>query len=440
MKAFLFLIYSCITVSAYAQLNYTKLSFQEAIILAGKEEKLLFIQFESESCIRCNDVANKGLDDAVLVSNIENSFIPILITKKHPDRQTIGKKYNMLSGFGILFVDHNGTLIHKFPQSTTLAGEYQKQLDIALSKLGETINLNDLEIQYRQSKSYGVLELLLNKRRSLNLTVDSLLEEYIRLVPSDSAQTYSVLHFLASMSPVLDSEPHKFLHRNPHAFNNMWSTLPFKERASINTGIINKSMKKAIADRNFSFATKVAAFARSSWKPDLVNGQKSYESNLIIYYKGVGDSATYLRETTAFTEKYLMSVKVDSILKIDSQRLAAIRPEHKERVELTGKGRVTFQTVTRFSPLAANYADRLQREAEIFYQYTNDPYFLSKAADWAQRAWEFFESPSVAKTYSLVLYKLGRLQEAKFMEQKSIEIQLKYDEGLKKFKGKQKVK
>src|SRR3990170_709828 len=126
----LFLIFLLNT--SFSQVNFEEISFNAALQKARSENKLVFLQIESDDCGQCNDVAEKGLSEKSLTEQINQLFICLKIDTTHTDRQKIQSVYNMNKGFGTLFIDYTGNLIHSFRKTTTNHNEYKKQIDVAL--------------------------------------------------------------------------------------------------------------------------------------------------------------------------------------------------------------------------------------------------------------------------------------------------------------------
>ena len=64
------LIYSFLS----AQVNFSSLSFSEALQKAKAESKLILLQFESADCKQCNDVANKGFESKEVGDKMNDAF------------------------------------------------------------------------------------------------------------------------------------------------------------------------------------------------------------------------------------------------------------------------------------------------------------------------------------------------------------------------------
>ena len=247
-----------------SQVSYFQGTLKEAMSKAANESKFVLLQFEAAECEHCNDVANKGLEHKEVADKLEQAFISLKITPDHPDRIQIANAYHFIpqKSFGTLFLDNNGTLLHSFLKTTSFYKEYLKQIDIALTRAGEVLQIGQLEKEYKNgNKSFGFLEMLLEKRKVLHLETDSLLEEYVQTLPVDSLKTVRTLVFIAKMAPMLDSKADRVLRGDHPAFRLAWYRMPTTVRSSINGQVIFKGMQKAIKERNEKLALRTAYFA-----------------------------------------------------------------------------------------------------------------------------------------------------------------------------------
>jgi len=289
------LVISALAKDSFPQLNFQNISFEQAILKSKQTGQFIFIQVESPTCIKCNEVAEKSFQNKELSEQLENTFVCIKITSSHPDRNQVESLYNMKNGFGSLFVANDKSLIHSFPMTTTFAAEYKKQIDMFFDKAGESIKIAELEKEYKSgNKSTGIIELLLLKRKSLNLETESLLDEYVTLLPEDSLKSETTLLFIAQMAPVIGTKADNLLRKNFNVFNKAWYSMPMEQRVNINNRIIYKSMKKAIEEKNESLAYRVATFARNTNDKNPQAGIKAFDMNMLNYYRETNDTINYL--------------------------------------------------------------------------------------------------------------------------------------------------
>ncbi len=424
-----FLLALLFPIALLAQIAFQQISFPKALKRSAETGQLIFLQFESSTCNHCNEVANKAFENKELSDQLEQTFICIKITPSHTDRETIGSLFNIKNGFGSLFIDQNKTLIHSFPKSTTQAIDYKDQIGMAIYKAGEEIRISELEKEYKKdNNNIGIMELLLKKRKSLNLETDSLLDAYVSILPPDSLKSVIPIVFIAQMAPVIGSKGDFEMHKNHDLFNKAWYTIPLSERLAINNLIIYKSMKKAVKEKNEAYAYRVASFARSTYTNHIRGADKAFDNNMINFYKEINDTINYMIRAVYYYDNYYMTVSVDSIKRMDSlRRLSQFK---KQTFAPANKGNTdTFRQVVKklvqYTPIAQSFTKELNKAAWNFYKITNDPQHISKALQWAKRANDFFENPEAMDTYARLLYKSGNKNEAINWEEKAIYLQVK---------------
>jgi hypothetical protein len=433
---FLFLLLSLLFFKLSSeQVNFSEIPFTDALQKAHSEGKIIFLQFEAADCYQCNDVANKGFENKEVADKINTTFFCLKINAQHPDRNKIATAYNINAdkGFGTLFIDNNGTVVHKFLKTTSFSKEYSDQVDIALMKAGENLKINELEKEYKNgNRTFGFLQSLLEKRRSLNFPTDSLLDEYIEALPDDSLKSVYTLGFIAQMTPLLDSKADIALRKDAIAFDKAWYTIPLQMRIRINNAIIYNSMSKAIKERNEKYAIRTAAFAQGTNGSNYLAGVKAYDKNLLRFYDETGDTTAYFRKSIAYLERYLLTVNPDSIKRIDSIRANQILMSGKKDTLREGNV-IKITNGIPYAPIAQNFARELNDGAYEFFKRTDNPYLLSIATDWAKKALQFYKSPQVLDTYAKLLYKQNQKEQAIEMMNEAIDLQQKHGLSTKQF-------
>lgn len=422
-----------IPVALFCQTPFRNISFEEALKLSAATGKMIFMQVESATCNRCNEVANKAFEDKELTTKLQQTLICIKMGQSDAGREIINKLYDVKESFGSLFIDQNKTLIHSFLKSTTRAAVYKEQIDLALYKSGEEIRINELEKEYRNgNKSSEMLEILLRKRKSLNLETDSLLDEYVASLPADSLKSLSKLAFIAQMAPIISSVADAQLRKNYTLFNKAWLSISFRDRVTINHHIANKSIQKAIRENNETYASTVASFARSTYSDQLQSGKKYYDQNMLKFYKETDDTEKYKHSAIDYYDNYYMTLSVDSIKRKDSiQRNSQFNKQRPTNITTaktdsgTFKQRQVIQFQFAYTPISQNFTSELNNAALSFYKMFDDSLTINKALLWSKRANEFYESSEAMDTYARLLYKTGNKTDAIRWEEKAIALQKK---------------
>lgn len=413
------------SISVHAQQLFGNLNLKEALQRADEQGKLVFLQFESDDCQQCNDVADKGLSDEKLQAMLRENFIVVKSRPGDPDRQQLAATYNMKRGFGSLFINAAGMLVHKYPMSTTFSKEYFNQVDIALQKAGESASITEWEKQYRAgNKSFGVLEQLLLHRRQLNMDTDPLLDEYVAALPRDSALSPTMLQFVASFAPVLQSKADLFLRANREAFNWAWFAMDGPTRVNINNRIIFKSMERAIREKNERSAYHAASFARGTFEQRTVAAEKAFYNNMLRFYEQTNDTVKYITRAREFYDQFYMTVSPDSLRHADSlNRNAVFRAAPKDTVREGGRTRVS--AIVPFRPIAQDYMRALNNAAWTYYRMSKSIPHMLTAHKWSQRALEFYKSPEALDTYAKLCYRLGQKTEAVIAMEEAIALRKK---------------
>lgn|GEM_PF-6667834 len=78
---------------ASAQFLPANTSLQQAFIQATQENKLIFVMIESAGCQQSNDVADKGLQDALVQRQLKDHFVALRISPVHPDLNYTSHKH-----------------------------------------------------------------------------------------------------------------------------------------------------------------------------------------------------------------------------------------------------------------------------------------------------------------------------------------------------------
>ena len=426
MKKILFLPFIFLAISASCQVNFENLSFDGALQKSKQTGKLIFAQFESDGCLQCNEVADKAFENQKLSELLEQTFICIKIAADNPDRTQIASKYNKRGdSFGSMFISSDGTLIHTYMGSSTSIKTYEEHVDKALTKAGEGLRVSELEKLYTSgNKNPGLLELLMQTRRTLSLATDSLLEEYITLLPADSFKSERTLAFIAEMAPLVGTKAYYLLRKDYPLFLKAWQSMTATMRIGINNRIGYKSLQKAIHEKNEAYAYQVASFVRSTYSSNPQFGQKAFDSKMVDYYKGVDDTLKYIQRAIAYYDNYYMTIAVDSIKKQDSLNMRKLVKEAPFTSEKKGDSVIQRRTI-KYTKIVQFYNRELNNAAFSFYELTTDPIQLSKALQWSARANEFIQTYTSMNTQAQLLFKTGKKEEAVEWQNKAIAMKKK---------------
>jgi hypothetical protein len=404
-------------------------SLEAACKTAKKENKLVMVVVRSESCRQCNDVADKGLSSEMAQRVIKNSCV-LIQEKQIP--QEINDPYKAYSFpenfFGVIYMDADKNILRVYNGSSSMYKTYLDNLELAIQSNNSADNqLNKLVNEYySKPNDFNLTIQLIKKIMGLGLEVkQELLDNLVQKAPADSATSLSFLQFVMRAGPTVGSLAATYTEKNQDNYNMAWYRMSLQERIAINNKIYHKSMQKAIAEKDISYAYRVAGTRQQTSRSQPQIMQKVYQEAMLQYYKGVKDSAQYLANVVRFYDNYFMYVNADSIHKVDSinkEKVFNGRPIPGTPASGNSIGIITETgTVLRFTPQAGYYGASLNDGAWTIYMYTDKPYYISKALEWSRRSLEFNPVPELMDTYARLLYKSKNKEAAIEWESKAID-------------------
>lgn len=411
MKLKLLLLALSLSSICVAQVAFQNISLKQALALAKSESRILFLQVESKDCKSCNEKADRSLRCSELADKINETFIPVKIRASSVDRALIDSKYDMSKSLGILFIDGEGTLIHKMSSFSSSPSVYSKAIDEALLSGGESLKLSALEAEYnRGNRSPGFMEAYLLKRSMLGLHSGTLLDEYVALLPLDSLRSIRTLVFIANMAPERESKADAALRVRPY-FTQAWATIPSHIRSRINSLIIRRSLQKAVAGNDEDYALRIARFSKNVYGKNIESGNNAYTRNMMLFYKETNDTTQYFEKAIDYYNGF-MTLSKDSVQRKDSLlRLRIVQmPPHEDPV--INKNRARVKESNTFNLTAVSHSFELAQGAFDFYKKTKNPYLISIATEWVKKGLEFYTTSEALSTYAHLLYRQGYKEKA----------------------------
>lgn len=395
---------------------FESLFLKQALEKAGEQNRLVMVILDSKDCQQCNEVASKGLENALVKKRLEKDFVCIRPEPASDDWNDLMQKYGGSEGFGIMFFNSKGQFLNQANSSSSRADFYLEQINIAESNLKEAKQIDRLTRSLSSGKpDLKSLEQLIIKRQKLKMPNDSLIDRFVLQLPPDSLKSKRVLKLLVRQCPAINSETHKLIRKDFDLFNQAWYTIDVKERAAINNTIINKTRKMAVESKDKQLAMQVASFA-SGVRYDAVDKRRAYLWNMLEYNREINDTLTYLNLAYHFYNQYYMQISVDSVQKIDSIGTANLLAEAQKRnKKQSGSFKVSY------SLKAQRVAQELRMGAWNMYTFRPKGKPLANALEFSERANEFHQSPETLDTYARLLYKSGRPDDAIEAESKAIQ-------------------
>lgn len=410
-----------ISLAAKSQLVFSDLSFDAACQQARKENKIVVLVVESSSCKPCNLVTMQALSGWQAKKAFSSGCI--LVKTNNPPLQLVNPSglYTLSrNSYGVFFFDGDQNILNAIAnRSSTLSDLYSEAMAKAL-KEKESAGPSFLSLKkeyYSGNNNMGTFRLLIEYIKRMGLEPSqSLLDDLVSKAPNDSAGSISFLQYIMRSAPLIGSAAQKYIEKNRDIYNMAWYRMDYPERVAINNRIVAKSEEKAIAEKDQSYAYRVASFVQTinNSSSNQENLQRLYQHSLLQYYKGVKDTGNYLRMAVTHYDQFYMQARVDDIKMSDSaarvKRLTntAPQPVNPDMPNI----RSLVVSNAQLYPRAFYFSNALNEGAWYVYLFSKNPLHLSKALSWAKRANEFMESPEIMDTYARLLYKTGNQAEA----------------------------
>ncbi len=416
---FLLVLYSS---ASFSQgINFEKGSWQQVLRNARRQQKCIFLQFESNTCDKCNQVADEAFHNARLAGFFNDNFIAFRANPSSKEGGDLAAEYAVSSFPASLFLNKNGEQLYQYNGSTNNFFDYLKYAETALSRKNEK-PLTAFEKEYEAgNRNLSFMESYITKRKEINQPVDPLLDEYVSLLPKDSLSSFNKISFVLKQAPLVDSKAFDFIHWHENILAKVYRSMNYRQATFINNEIITKSLNKAIKEKNQLLAIDVTKFTERTWGYDREAGKKAGHYNLLQYYKGIHDTAVYIAGAKKYYGHYYMSKNLDSLKsagEIAFQKTLSVSPADTIK---TLSGFVIRRRIVRTNdPL--EYSNSLNNGAWSLYEFARNEEDLEEALTWAKRALDFQEMPGYMDTYAHLLYKLGRKKEAISWEQKAIDM------------------
>lgn len=431
-----FLIIALLFVFAAKSQKLFKGTFEDGLEKI-KKYSLGILLIESETCNKCNETADKGLNSILE----KNDYRDILIIKANKIPPAIVEKNLHLlinnNFFGLLFINKKGDILSSISGSSSLPSFYENAIKKAVLENESENNLANLKFEYltKTQNNFEIIYRLVQKSLELNLEASELIStELIKLVTADSASSISFLQFVSSTAPLLNSEAYKYVHKNKDNFNMAWYRLDLNKRQQINRRINHKSMQKAIATNNRNYAYQIANFVKNTYG-ESEQANDAYSKSLMDFFKGVNDTMAYLSFAINYYSNFNNKLNVDSIRSADSKPFKTKIDTNFSKPRSTDS-LVVKKLVTRtiaFSPKSQAYANTLNEGAWLVYKYSKSKSQLLTALEWSKKAVALYENAEVLDTYARILYVTGNKEEAIVIQQKAVEANKKIGYGVNSF-------
>lgn len=415
---------------SFAQGQSDAKTLLKCLEIAQKKEKLvlLIISPDYPAQFQARTPVNALLSDQTVVKKAKENFIFFDTKRTDTSIRSIVSTYKLTRFPAYVFMHPNRNVFHvDFGYSST-NHKYLAMLDKAMLMSKEKTS-TDLEREYlKNPTNYAVLKQLidLNKRNG-NTNNAELIEKYVQGLKVSDFNNYETVFFVLSSGPYIDGNAYKLAHTDRKLVDSIYKKEPFEQRSIINNAMINNTMASAIRTKNRMRAQSAANFTRNSWGRDYIKANKSYNSQMLNFFKAINDTTSYFRLAIQHYDMYYMNISADSIKKAEEKEKKAALERMRPPMPTNTVSRAKIDSIIKETPNAmvrrtesvltsipaSNYANELNNIAYQFYQTgTKNLNHLSKAMLWSKRALELNPMWGYYDTLAHVYYAMGIHNEA----------------------------
>lgn len=383
-----------------------------------------------------------GLRAPAVATQLNQEFLSKELAFGTRESAALVRQYTVTSYPTYLYFHPDGSLLHRSFGNAATAERYLRDLTAARQALTDPQNLSFFQDEFAKgNRAADLLRRYLAKRRELGQLVEpALLDAYVRELPVKAFDQDAEVVFILDYGPVVGSTAYQLTHLRPAHTDSIYLTLPPAQRVRINNAIIGNTMTRAIQTKDRSLAMLGADFARRSWSRNYARGARSYDTNLLNFYRSTNDTASYLRQAVSFYDRYYMSISADSAQRavaalrafrqeqaLSRQRLLQVRRQAAAgNAAAPAAGPTPLTSVQRVAISSAagppgSFLLELNNAAWAIYQTgTRNEHYLLQALRWSRRTVDLDPAFYNYDTLAHLLYRLRFYREAEATQAQAV--------------------
>lgn len=426
-KVLLFVIALLATWSVFGQgVRFESGTFEDALLKARSGDKPLFVYVYTSWSTPCSMMRTEVLSAGSVGKLYNEHFLCVKVNVEDPEGESLADKYRIPGTPTFLYLKPDGSVYFRVMGYMTETA-FLKQSQYALSEFTDPKPIETWVKQYRTHRSdTAFLRAYLLKRNSLRLPSVEQLDAYIKALPPRlrTPQVLGAFYKQESSNLRVHSQAFDFLLEQEAEMAAVLGPSVYKtlDDAVGSTAVDAASTRDLNMLRRAQLAFRKLDPSKTLLAPEYLNAQ---------YYKRTGEVKKCMKQVFDLCEGRLMNLSVDSLERWDAAEAASEKP---------------FGVLKPRSKKAetANWLHKFAREVCTTSSW-NDT--LATALRWSERSLELYpENTTFMSTKAILLYKLGKRNEALWVERKALSLikpdseeALAHQELVRKMKAGEKV-
>ena len=383
MIRFYLLLSTCLVLlasrSSGQQVAFQKGSWNDMLARAKAENKLIFVDVYATWCGPCKMLDRFVFTDKQVAKTFNTLFLNYKVDAERGEGRTIAQKYMVQAYPTALFVDGNGQLIDSWVGSKP-AHEFEQEGQRIFRKTPAGMTLSLYDASYREgNRQSAFMSMYLRLRRSVGLETASLLDDYVKSLPTDSLSTPPITSLLLAHTTTCRGA----------AFETLFSRrqdIRFRRAVDV---ILSNDVNTAGLQRDKKLLESVCRLVDQL--ETLENAAFSNATHHLTYYATAEDWKAYADQADAFTARHL---------------LPTLTPDSRQ------------QNLASFEK---NYY-LLCNIGYYYSQNVKDDTRLRNALSWLTTTNQIFSTSLNTSLRACLHYRLGEREEAIQLQQKAIDM------------------
>lgn len=429
MKAYLLLLFSCLTFLPAVAQNTTGVMFfkgtwQEALAEAQRQQKPLFVDVYTTWCGPCKQMDKEVFTNPNVAARYNTAFVNYKLDAEKGEGPAIAKQYAVASYPNLLYLSAEGSLIHRgigYGGIEAMLKDADKTLELAVNYTP----MSQLDRTYTDSKGKNTPQFLrqyLLRRAQLRLPNNEALADYLTTLPADSLQMPATMHLIAGNLTDVRSTAYasllnyikKLLYSDLASDKGLAHEINYRMQSSIK-GLMRQATQaknEVLLEEAIAAEVKLATITGRQFSINAHSPERLASDRRLFYLKDSGQMERF-RELAIATANRLMAISDDSLRGRDKEG-AVINKKMVERLVSSQSTKPHIkQTIFLLQHEAsAEVSERLWSVSSLCYRQFTELADNQRALEWNTRALALNRTGSVLLNQSNYLYKVGRTDES----------------------------
>lgn len=406
-----------------AQIEFTGLAYEAALLKAKEENKLIFVDIYTNWCGPCKKLSKTTFQDKKIGQDMNASFINMKWDAESKDYRAICKELGVKSYPTLLFIQPNGEVFSRlngFHDVKTFNKKTNAVKTIWADKTLTKKLKNPDKLSLEESNA------ILNKYKDLKTPIlSSLYQQFRKKVGDDPNLKIKYLHTIIPYITKNESLEHLRFYANNLNENKDIKRMNYKDKIEVTYDILqvlkeksNQAIKDAEFDLMLSCETllleidPINAFVMNKSE----KSEKQLKSRKLDYYAYNKMKDKYDPLADSMVNQYILPFSPTSSLAKD-KIMAKMAKKIFKNMDKYGADAKSPEPSPRDSLMSAHLnslplATNLNQVTSTYSKLYEDPSILEKALEWSSLAYEYLPLPEYQVTKAQLLSKLNRKKEA----------------------------